>query len=558
MLSRRFRGWSAVCWYALAGCFASYAQVSSRPGASAGVAGVVAGIILDRESNAPIRRVVVTLSTVEAQPQDAIAWSDSAGRFAFGNLPPGRYQVRAQKRGYRNTPFGTDTPNRPPAIIVLAEGESRSDLVIRLQHFGAISGVVLDEDGEPVERAEVLALLPAFQRRERKLRSVSQARTDREGRYRIDNLPPGSYAVLARHSFQPVTKTQSEVTAGPALQPYVHGVQYYPGTDRGRSAGMLAIQGGSEVEGINLRLPSLPTVSLQIKVVPPGEVHADAVSVTALRDESLEGPNLVAPTMTSPDFKYQFANLTAGPYEIIAQASLEGRQYRGIQHVQLELGSPEVTLVLEPGVDLAGTVSVVGMGAAEHDASYVALISGDDRLGQTEPLRASVNRDGTFKVMNVPPGIWDIDVGPIPSGGYLKSMELGNQDVLTQDMVISSRTVETLKIVLSTQAAGVAGSVKGIAGPPRRAAVLLAPDGKFRHVVSFFRLTASDETGHFEIKRATPGAYKLFAFEEFNPNSIEDPEFLKPFEQLGVPVRLDEGQIPSQDVTLIPAGSGGK
>ena len=557
MRSRLYRGSSATCWCALAGCFASYAQVSPRPAPSAGVPGAIAGIVLDRESNAPIRRVVVTLSTVEAQPQDAAAWSDSAGRFVFGNLPPGRYQVRAQKRGYRTTPFGTDAPNRPPAIIVLADGESRSDLVIRLQHFAAISGVVLDEDGEPVEYAEVVALMPAFQRTERKLRGVSQARTDRDGRYRIDSLESGSYAIMARHSFEPVTKTQSEVTAGAAPQQYLHGVQYYPGTDRSRSAALVPIQGGKEIEGIDFRLPSLPMVSLQVRVVPPGEVDPNNVSVTAVREDSLDGSN-TGPSMTSPDFRYQFTTLTAGAYEIIAQASVEGRQYRGIQHVQVEPGNPDVTMTLEPGVDLAGTVSVEGPGSAEHPASYVALVRGDDRLRQSEPLRASVNKDGTFRVMNVSPGIWDIDVGPIPSSGYLKSMELGNQDVLTQDMVINSRTAEPLKIVLSTQAASVAGSVKGIAGVPGRAGVLLVPDGKFRHVVSFYRLIASDETGHFEIKRATPGTYKLYAFEELNPNLIEDPEFLKPFEQLGVPVKLEEGRSTSQDVNLIPAGAGGK
>jgi hypothetical protein len=275
--------------------------------------------------------------------------------------------------------------------------------------------------------------------------------------------------------------------------------------------------------------------------------------VTAVREDSLDGRN-TGPSMTSPDFRFQFTTLTAGAYEIIAQASVEGRQYRGIQHVQLEPGSPDVTMVLEPGVDISGSVSVEGPGSAEHATSYVALVRGDDRLGQSEPLRANVNKDGTFRVMNVLPGIWDIDVGPIPSSGYLKSMELGNQDVLTQDMVISSRTADTLKIVLRTQAASVAGNVKGIADPPRRAAVLLAPDGKFRHVIGFFRLTASDETGHFEIKKATPGTYKLYAFEELNPNLIQDPEFLKPFEQLGVPVRLEEGRSTSQDVTLIPAG----
>jgi len=44
-------------------------------------------------------------------------------------------------------------------------------------------------------------------------------------------------------------------------------------------------------------------------------------------------------------------------------------------------------------------------------------------------------------------------------------------------------------------------------------------------VTSFYQLTASDEKGHFEIKGATPGAYKLYAFEEFNRTRLKIRSF---------------------------------
>jgi hypothetical protein len=84
--------------------------------------------------------------------------------------------------------------------------------------------------------------------------------------------------------------------------------------------------------------------------------------------------------------------------------------------------------------------------------------------------------------------------------------------------------------------------------------IVLAPDGKFRQVTSFYRVVAGDEKGHFEIKNATPGEYRLYAFEEFEPRSIQDPDFLKPFEKSGVPVTLREGPNASQELSMIPAG----
>src|SRR5262249_33100979 len=117
-----------------------------------------------------------------------------------------------------------------------------------------------------------------------------------------------------------------------------------------------------------------------------------------------------------------------------------------------------------------------------------------------------------------------------------------------------SGTSAPLRIVASTQAAKVEGSVTN----SRRALVLLAPEGRFRAATSFYQLTASDEKGHFEIKGAMPGAYKLYAFEGLNPNAIEDPDFLKPLEGLGAAVERGEGQSASQDLTPIPADARGK
>jgi len=157
-LGRVFLGF---LWYALTGCLVLCAQAPPN--------GVIGGIVLDGERNAPIRLAIVTLSTVEARPQDAVAWTDASGRFAFGYLPPGRYQVRAQKNGYQPAALGAETPFRPPAIITLATGGNRSEIAIRLQPFGVISGIVLDEDGDPVGGAQVSALTPGFQRRRRTL-----------------------------------------------------------------------------------------------------------------------------------------------------------------------------------------------------------------------------------------------------------------------------------------------------------------------------------------------------------------------------------------------------
>ena len=58
-------------------CMVAYAQPAAPP------SGTIAGIVVDSGSNAPIRRAVVTLSTVEALPRDAVAWTDAASHLAI-------------------------------------------------------------------------------------------------------------------------------------------------------------------------------------------------------------------------------------------------------------------------------------------------------------------------------------------------------------------------------------------------------------------------------------------------------------------------------------------
>jgi hypothetical protein len=513
--------------------------------------GGIAGIVVNAGNNSPIRRAIVTLSTVEAAPQDAVAWTDANGRFSFGYLPPGRYQLRAMKDGYQGAAYGADTFRRPPAIFQLATGEFRNDFIFRLQLMNSITGVVLDEDGDPLAGVQVMAMTPGFQRHKRRLLPGPGTMTDAKGRYRLNGLAPGRYALATTYQHGPVVKVHPEATAGEPQQFYTYGVQYYPGASHAEEAVLITVQPGQEISSIDFRLTALPAASIEGKiVVPPGAGSVKNVAVNMMSEDL--GHRFVTGAGTSPpDYTFRSDQLAPGSYLLVAQATIDGRPYRGVQTIELgPQGIRDIAIPMEGSIDLAGSVAVVGPDADKNAASFVNLVPGDDIPWNAPPLRVNVNKDGSYKIAGVPPGIWDIGVGPIPPAGYLKSMRLGDQDVLTEEMMIRPSTSESLKIVLSTRAATLEGDVLQ-GDQPTRPVVLLAPDGKFRHVTSFYRFAAADEKGHFEIKNATPGEYHVYAFEEFDPRSIQDPDFLKPFEKSGVPVTLREGPNPSQKLSVI-------
>jgi hypothetical protein len=239
---------------------------------------------------------------------------------------------------------------------------------------------------------------------------------------------------------------------------------------------------------------------------------------------------------------------------IVASFSAGGRDYRATERIDLPPGGLELTLHPDHGIDLAGRVDLEG--GSSTGPFQVSLIPGGDPPGR-RPIRAEAHADGTFVVPDVVPGIWDIGVNPVPRGGYIKAMRLGDRDVLTDDMIVDAGTHEQLHLVVSTRGAVVAGTVAVPPGVARsaRAVLLLAPVGKYANVLSFYGHASSDDAGHFEFTGVTPGRYRLYAFEEMDSSAYQDPNFLKPFETLGEPFDVAEGGRVERQTQLILAGT---
>lgn len=532
---------------AFAGLFCCLSLAAQTPPTAAAIAGVV----IDGGTRQAIRRAVVTLSTVETHPQDAVAWTDATGRFAFGYLPAGRYEIRVTKTGYQAAAYGSDSPRRPPGVIQLAAGEIRNDLVFRLQVMSTVTGTVTDENGDSVSNVQIIAMRPGWQRGQRQLLGAGGGMSDRNGHYRL-SLPEGSYVVMAQQQgFRPVL-IRAEASAGETPPQYGYVPQYYPGADRAESATPLKIEPGQEYTDIDFHLHAQPESAVTGKIVPPPQAGpVEQPTLTAMRDQ--EGNRMIRGAGVGEDLTFRIDGLSPGPYLLTAMATLGGRRYRGVQRIDTgSEGARDVAIALEPGIDLSGSVSVEGPGATKVQPSSVGLSPGDRLPWSGQPLRATVGPDGAFTIQGVPPGVWDINVNPLPPDAYIKSMHLGDLDVLTEEMAIQSSTRAPLKIVIGTPTASVQGEVHKD-GQPVRAVVVLAPEAKFRHVMSFYRRMDVDATGHFELKNTRPGTYQLFAFEEVDLLDLQDPEFLKAYEKEGVTVTLREGPNMPQMLSVIPA-----
>jgi hypothetical protein len=67
------------------------------------------------------------------------------------------------------------------------------------------------------------------------------------------------------------------------------------------------------------------------------------------------------------------------------------------------------------------------------------------------------------------------------------------------------------------------------------------PEESNRHRKDLFRSALSDASGSYRIEGLPPGNYKLFAWEDVEPQMWHDPAYMRVYEDLGRAVTIAEG-----------------
>ncbi|WP_158616578.1 carboxypeptidase regulatory-like domain-containing protein [Corallococcus sp. CA054B] len=151
-----------------------------------GPGAVLEGRVLEKSEGAPLAgaRVDVSLSGADADP--AVAMSDAEGHFVVRGLAPGSYDAKVTAPGFSPaTRWG----------LTVNQGES-FPVEFKLSRDGAVEGQVRDRSGAPVAAARVSGV--SIGRNETDASSID-ARTDTDGRYRLEGLATGLTSLSARH-----------------------------------------------------------------------------------------------------------------------------------------------------------------------------------------------------------------------------------------------------------------------------------------------------------------------------------------------------------------------
>lgn len=515
----------------------------------------VEGVVVDARTQAPLRKAFIVLWGGRDGGRGGVAGTtDAAGRFVIDKVPPGRYQVSVQRNGYAMSVSGSGNPSS----LTLSRGERVKGIVFKLQPAAAITGRVVDEDGEPLAYAQVTVMRYRYVRGKRQLApSGGGGMTNDRGEYRIFGLPPGRYYVSA--SYQGRMLGLPPLARGRPQSGVSYPTMYYPGALDPEQAVAIRLGAGEERSGIDFRLSPVQAVNLSGRVVAAatGKPLAD-VAVTLV--PRTEGPSpLVSRQFQRADTatgKFTIPNVRPGSYVLAAWHRDGDSQLYARQEIEVAASDIEnVELVLMPAATIAGRVTVEpGGGALKFDEARVYLEP------QQEDLRfggfgdGRIKEDGTFEIRNLAPGRYSVRLYRLPEGCYLKAARMGDQEVLSSGLTIQPGSSGVLDLLVSPAGGQVDGVVLDSEKKPHPgAAVVLIPDEKRRHRDDLYFQQSSDQNGRFSFRGVPPGEYKVFAWDKIEFDVYRDPAFLERFEDEGAKVVVKERSAVAAETKLLHA-----
>jgi hypothetical protein len=543
------------------------------------------------------------------------ARSGENGRFAFRNLKEGKYRLVSIKIGgmYQPAEFGQRDPSGRGLNFPVTEGQAVAGLKLEMAPTGVISGKVLDEDGQPLGHIRVTALAQIFQNGRRYLTTIGAVHTDDHGEYRLFWLPPGRYYVAARFedlrrrvvpllTVPPGRAGMTDVASAPIVSRIGDGVEettalvYYGGVLDPDQAKPLEVRPGATVAGtdISMGVGKMRSWHIRGTVIGSNGQPARGADVTAIPRQW--SPNVFVLNGTAgADGSFDLAGAVQGSYALFARASAPqilpdtaraayaaagidiarlARVTTELGYVPVDMGSADVggiKIITTLGIGLKGSVSIEGRPRVERDPDLekitVSLRRDPDIFTMPEatiplppppgsaqvPPAGKVGPDGKFDLLAAQ-GDFQVAVSGIPSNSYVKSIRMGNVDIMSGGLQVNGPPDGPIEVVIGTDGGEVTGSVSNERlEPMANVIVALLPDSPLlRKRFGLYRSGTTDFAGKFRLQNIPPGTYKVFSWEYADPDAWQDAQFLQVYESFGKTLTVREGSTQETQLKVTP------
>lgn len=530
-------------------------DTSARRVAETG-SGVIRGRVVALETGLALRRAMVHLFGA-GQPRRAI--TDGEGAFSFEQLPAGRYQLRASKVRYVDTPHGARRPGRPGRPLTLADGQT-VESVLALPPAGVIAGRVVDDVGEPVAGARVMPMRFRTLNGERQLAMAGAPRvTDDAGAFRLYGLAPGKYYLSA-------AAEEFQRFGGDVVDPDPTGFAptYYPGTPVAAEAQPIEVVAGGDVfADVQLVLARLTTVTGMVVSQAGAPATGGFVMV---RTDSGRGGGISGGSgnMIKPDGTFRLQGLPPGEYSLVAQPSFGetsmsegfpgGRRPRTATAEIVANGEPisGLRLVVQDPIRIPVSVSFEDGAAERPDRVFVTADTERGPGGGRTTLQ-----DGRLS-LEVVPGTYRLHAGVISAGPtapgtrwFTKRIIYRGEDVEGESVALTAEPGGRIDVVLTTRSSSLTGGVTDGGTPVTDYRVILIPEDRdLRNASRYVRFVSPDQQGRFRVEHLRPGRYLATAVPDDPIEDVHDLDFLDAVRRAGTPITVAEGGSATVALTL--------
>lgn len=553
-------------------------------------AGEIAGtVVTTGAAPRPLARVLVTVSGPALKTSQTVI-TDDLGRFAFRNLPTGRFTVIASRPPYVKTSYGAKRPGRPGTPIDLAAGQHLANITIPLARGAAITGVVRSPAGEPMPGV-VVGVTPLDVQLDSPGNPVV---TDDRGVYRAFGLVPGRYvvraggtdrtatsvsqftdaemdAILAKlrqrpSSAAPQTPQPGAATSAPpataAAAAFSFAPIYFPGTTDPDAAETLTLAEGEERSGVDIDIQLVRISSVAGRVMTPDGAMPGSITLTLNRvsQRRLETENFIMPSAANLDAtgRFRFQNVVPGRYRVAARA-MPASAAAGVMWAAADVtvgvdDVSNVALTLQAGLRLSGRLVFDARAMTPPDLSSIRLrlveVNGATSWVPTGAGRAG----GEFDIPGILPGAYTMASPVTESGWLLRSVVVGGRDIMDVPLEIGATGDVTGAVVTftdkHTELSGVLQTAANIPAPDYFIVVVSADRTFWRPGARRVQFARPSTDGRFVLRDLPAGDYVIAAVTDMDASDLADASFMASLVGSGVKVTLGEGETKTQDLKI--------
>jgi uncharacterized GH25 family protein len=479
------------------------------------------------------------------------ATTDASGKFRFEGVDAGDYYLKIKHAGYVEETYEPRAANASEGRLHLTAGQEVHDVDFRLVPHGAVSGKVVDEDGDPVGDAMVTASKVSYASGHRSLLPGDTAQTNDRGEFRLGKLSPGRYYLVAEvMSVNPMAAIPPAPKDGSPETGYV--ATYFPRYTDVQQAEALDMKAAADLPGFTIHMQKSRVVRVKGNVI-----GADGKPLKQAQVMLMSGARPGSMRMASGDAdgKFEIANVPPGTYTAMTVQLFGGSGGHPSMTMQTIVVPSEnlsdVKLGTVPEANLQGRITVVGDSKVTLKGLAVMLQGGED--GPLMPAIGRVEESGSFVVKKVAPASYELSMQNVPAGAYLKSVLWNGREKLGAPMDFSAGAGGDLQLILGTDGGTFDAKVARDDKPVENATVVLLPEDAAHRSGETTRSSTTDGAGHVAFKDVPPGRYLVFAWEKVEQGDWFDPVFVKAAANDAVRVTVEPREKQHVDLKVIPA-----